>query len=167
GDDWPSSYVANRIKPSLAALPPAQREPVQAVCARIAELAGPAEAPARIHGDLWRGNLLWGADGQVWLVDAGAAHGGHRETDLAMLAWFGAPYLDEIIAAYDERSPLADGWRARIALHQLHPMPVHATLFGGGYAEAAAEAARSLLRQRADAEIASLSNAFGLDGRWT
>ena len=44
-------------------------------------------APARLHGDLWAGNLLWTADGGV-LIDP-AAHGGHRETDLAMLALFG------------------------------------------------------------------------------
>ena len=43
-----------------------------------------------------------------WLIDP-AAHGGHRETDLAMLALFGAPFLDRILAAYDEVAPLAAG----------------------------------------------------------
>jgi len=146
-DDWPSFYVENRIDPYLAALTPAQREPLEAVCVRIAELAGPAETPARIHGDLWSGNLLWGADGQVWLVDAAAAHGGHRETDLAMLQWFGAPHLDAILSSYEAETPLSAGWRGRVALHQVHPMLVHATLFGGSYAERAAAAARSLLGQ--------------------
>ena len=51
---------------------------------RIEEFAGPAEPPARIHGDLWSGNVVWSSDGVAWLVDP-AAHGGHRETDLAML----------------------------------------------------------------------------------
>jgi len=143
--DWATFYVEQRIKPYLAALTPAQRRDVEAVCEQIESLAGPAESPARIHGDLWSGNLLWGAGGQVWLVDAASAHGGHRETDLAMLQWFGAPHLEEIISAYDETFPLADGWRARVALHQLHPMLVHATLFGGGYRDRAAATARSLL----------------------
>ncbi|WP_404386605.1 fructosamine kinase family protein [Knoellia locipacati] len=90
------------------------------------------DTPSRVHGDLWSGNLMWTAHGVV-LIDP-AAHGGHRESDLAMLALFGAPHLDRIVAAYEEVSPLDDGWRARIPLHQLHPLLVHAVLFGGGYA---------------------------------
>ena len=86
--------------------------------------------------------MLWGDDGAV-LVDP-AAHGGHRETDLAMLALFGLPHLDRVLAAYDEAYPLADGWRDRVALHQLHPLLVHATLFGGGYVGQATAVARRL-----------------------
>ena len=144
--EWSVFYVEQRVQPYLRALTSDQRRIVDEVCERIDSLAGPPEPAARIHGDLWSGNLLWAADGQVWLVDAASAHGGHRETDLAMLAWFGAPHLDEIVAAYDAAFPLAEGWRARVRLHQLHPMLVHATLFGGGYGETAAAAARSLLR---------------------
>ena len=143
--DWPSFYVERRLRPYLDALTRDQRMAIEAVIDRIDVLAGPAEPPARIHGDLWSGNLVWGSDGQVWLVDAASAHGGHRETDLAMLAWFGAPHLEVILKAYDDTAPLAPGWQERVALHQLHPMLVHATLFGGGYGERAATAARSLL----------------------
>jgi Fructosamine kinase len=50
-----------------------------------------------------------------------------------MLALFGAPYLDRILAAYQEGAPLAAGWQARVPLHQLHPLLVHVCLFGGGY----------------------------------
>jgi fructosamine-3-kinase len=105
---------------------------------------GPAEPPARLHGDLWNGNLIWAADGQVWLIDP-AAHGGHRESDLAMLALFGAPHLDRIIGAYDDTSPLAPGWRTRVGLHQAWPLLVHAALFGGGYGASAVRALRSAL----------------------
>ncbi len=108
---------------------------VERVCGRLAELV-PAEPPARLHGDLWSGNLLWGGDGRVWLVDAAAAHAGHRETDLALLALFGAPHLDRVEAAYAEVVPLADGWRERQGIHQLHPLLLHAVLFGGGYGAA-------------------------------
>ena len=100
---------------------------------------------ARIHGDLWSGNLLWDADpanrvGAV-LIDP-MAHGGHAETDLAMLALFGCPFLDRIIAAYDEASPLAEGWRDRVRLHQLAPLLHHCALFGRSYARSALAAAR-------------------------
>ncbi|OLF16517.1 fructosamine kinase [Actinophytocola xanthii] len=147
GEDWPSWYAEHRLLPYLRtvadqgfALPEVER-----VCARLDELAGPAEPPARLHGDLWSGNVLWSADGRAWLIDP-AAHGGHRETDLAMLHLFGCAHLDRIVAAYDETAPLAAGWRARIPLHQLFPLLVHAVLFGGGYARQAAQAARAALR---------------------
>ena len=91
---------------------------------------------ARLHGGLWAGNVLWGAGpssptGGV-LIDP-MAYGGHAETDLAMLALFGYPFLDEVLLGYDEVSPLADGWRERVGLHQLAPLLLHCVLFGGWY----------------------------------
>lgn len=97
--------------------------------------------PARIHGDLWSGNVLWSPRGVV-LIDP-AAHGGHRLTDLAMLALFGTPHLARIHAAYAEASKfLPDDWRDLLGLHQLHPLLVHAELFGGGYRAQVTDVAR-------------------------
>lgn len=143
--DWGTFYVERRVLPYVGALSPAERRDVEAACARITEVAGPPEPPALIHGDLWSGNLVWTAAADVALVDAASVHGGHRETDLGMLALFGAPHLDRILAAYEEARPLAEGWRDRVPLHQLHPLLVHATLFGGGYGARAAAAARTAL----------------------
>ena len=103
---------------------------------------GPPMAPARLHGDLWSGNVLWGADGQAWIIDP-AAHGGHPESDLAMLALFGVPHLGDILAGYQEVAPLADGWQGRLPLHQAWPLLVHAALFGGGYGASAISALRT------------------------
>ena len=80
------------------------------------------------------------------LIDP-AAHGGHREADLAMLALFGAPHLERVLAAYDEAAPLADGWRDRVLLHQVHPLLLHAVLFGG-VVRRAGGAGRAALRLR-------------------
>ena len=104
---------------------------MESVVRRIVDLAGPDEPPARLHGDLWSGNLIWGQESRVWLIDP-AAHGGHRESDLAMLALFGCPQLPRVVDAYREVTPLADGWEDRVALHQLFPLLVHACMFGGG-----------------------------------
>ena len=149
GTEWASWYAEQRLVPYLkkahddGALDDADLSLVETVASRIGELAGPPEPPSRIHGDLWAGNVLW-SGGRGWLIDP-AAHGGHRETDLAMLALFGAPFLDRILASYDEVAPLAAGWRARVPLHQLHPLLVHACLFGAGYAGPVADAARAAL----------------------
>lgn len=89
------------------------------------------EPPARVHGDLWSGNVMWTADGAV-LIDP-AAHGGHPLTDLAMLDLFGLPFLRHVLAAYEATHPLSDGWRDLLGLHQVYPVGMHAVLFGGGY----------------------------------
>ena len=146
---WPQWYARRRLLPYLrmavdsGALWQEDGRLVEAVIDRIDSLAGPAEPPSRIHGDLWAGNVLWSGD-RGWLIDP-AAHGGHRETDLAMLALFGAPDLDRILAGYNDTAPLAAGWRSRIPLHQLHPLLVHACLFGASYREGVQAAARSAL----------------------
>jgi fructosamine-3-kinase len=104
------------------------------------------EPPCRTHGDLWPGNVLWGARGRAWLIDP-AAHGGHRETDLAELALFGGvPDLDAVLGAYQEVFPLAEGWRERVPLHQLHLLLVHTAAFGEGYRAAVRAAADAVLR---------------------
>jgi len=149
GGGWPEWYADRRLLPFLrravdaGALRPDDARLVEAVIERIGSLAGPPEPPSRIHGDCWAGNVLW-SRGRGWLIDP-AAHGGHRETDLAMLALFGAPDLDRILAGYNDTVPLAEGWRSRIPLHQLHPLLVHACLFGASYREEVRSAARAAL----------------------
>ncbi|MEV5364004.1 fructosamine kinase family protein [Streptomyces cellulosae] len=150
GDDWPAWYAEHRVLPYLrlavdaGTITAGEAAVVERVCTRLPELAGPAEPPARLHGDLWSGNVLWGADGKVHVIDP-AAHGGHRETDLAMLALFGCPLLDTVLEGYQDVAPLAEGWRERVGVHQLFPLLVHAVLFGRGYAGQALAAARSAL----------------------
>lgn len=146
---WGSFYARERLAPMvrLAAdrLDAECRADVRAVIARCkAGDFDDGDVPARLHGDLWSGNVMWTPDGAV-LIDP-AAHGGHRETDLAMLALFGCPHFDEVIVGYESVRPLRDEWRARVGLHQLYPLLAHVVLFGSGYVRPTAAAARGALR---------------------
>ncbi len=123
---WPLARAAD----ARGALPPGTLHTLERVDA--AALLPDDDVPARLHGDLWTGNVLGrAADGEPLLIDP-AAHVGPREVDLAMLQLFGAPAAP-FFAAYEEVWPLPDGWRERVELHQLTPLLVHAVLFGGGY----------------------------------
>ena len=120
-----------RLAAEASALSDATIAAIEAMAGRLNELGLPAEAPARLHGDLWAGNRLVDLDGHSWLIDP-AAFGGHREFDLAMMDLFGG-FGPECWAAYDDVAPLADGWQARVPLHQLAPLITHAIKFGGAY----------------------------------
>ncbi len=142
-DSWPQMYAELRLGPLLGPDLPACSELAE-VLGEEPEWAGPAEAPSLLHGDLWSGNVIW--SDRPRLVDP-ACHVGHRETDLAMLALFGAPLLEVILAAYQQAFPLAAGWQDRVALHQLWPLLVHHRMFGGGYGARAEAVATGYLRR--------------------
>ena len=143
---WGVFYADERLVPmaqrAATRLDSTTRDAIAAVVTRCrAGQFDDDDRPARLHGDLWSGNVMWTAGGVV-LIDP-AAHGGHRETDLAMLALFGCPHLDAVIDGYQDVCRLAPGWRARVGLHQLYPLLAHVALFGGGYAAQTQAAARS------------------------
>jgi fructosamine-3-kinase len=147
--DWPSFYAQRRLAPLLEiararrVLSESGARAVEQVCERIEQLVGPSEPPSRLHGDLWGGNVMGGADGRAWLIDP-SCYGGHREVDLAMLRHVGGVggTLNIIFDAYEEAAPLAAGAGERVELYQLAPLLVHAVLFGGSYGAAAERAAR-------------------------
>ncbi|WP_052847557.1 fructosamine kinase family protein [Streptomyces avicenniae] len=147
--DWAMFHVEHRLLPllrqaaDLGRVAPADARAVERLCNRIGEIAGPPQPPAVIHGDLWSGNVQWSPDGRPRLIDP-AAQGGHPETDLALLDLFGCPHLDALLAAYAETRPVP-GRAARVPLHQLQHLLVHAVLFGGPYGRESGAAARAAL----------------------
>jgi fructosamine-3-kinase len=134
---WAEFYARRRLEPLVRAgvetgiLPADCARDLERLAARLRDLLGPEEPPARLHGDLWSGNAIVDGSGAPVLVDP-AAYGGQREVDLAMMRLFGG-FSERVFAAYDEVAPLAPGHEERRDLHQLHPLLVHALLFGGGY----------------------------------
>ncbi len=151
-EDWATFYAERRLLPLLAialerrSITETCARDVGRLCERIGGLCGPPEPPARLHGDLWHGNVLADTNGDPWLIDP-SAHGGHREVDLAMLRLFGSP-SERVFAAYEEIAPLCDGWRERVELWQLAPLLVHAALFAGSYGQAVARIAHRYAGQR-------------------
>jgi fructosamine-3-kinase len=134
---WAAFYRGRRLEPQLrlacdhGLATPEMRRGFERLFARLEALVGPAEPPARLHGDLWSGNLIRSAAGVPCLIDP-AAYGGHREIDLAMMRLFGG-FGPRVFAAYAEAFPLAAGHEERIDLYQLYPLMVHVNLFGGAY----------------------------------
>jgi len=134
---WIEFYATQRLLPLIRlardgqALPDRTLRGLETIAGQLGELGGDPEPPARLHGDLWAGNRLVGRGGRNWLIDP-AAHGGHREFDLAMMRLFGG-FGPDVFAAYAETHPLVAEWQDRVALHQLAPLVIHAVKFGGSY----------------------------------
>lgn len=142
---WPELWVEVRLAPmveralALGRGDPSWPRALEHLRCGAARQLWPEEPPARLHGDLWTGNVLYSDHGPA-LIDP-APYGGHREIDLAMLALFGG-LSDDIIDTYHAVYPLSAGWRERLELGQLYPLLVHTVLFGGGYAAQAHEILR-------------------------
>ena len=147
---WATFYVEQRVLPfarkaaEAGNLSGAGMDVVKRACDAL--LAEDEDAPvARIHGDLWAGNLLFGSEGPRFIDPA--AHGGHPLTDIAMLELFGAPHFSAIVDGYlDAGGELGADWQRRIAVHQLHPLAVHAWTHGPSYGQALVRAAEETLR---------------------
>ncbi|MFY0605827.1 MAG: fructosamine kinase family protein [Cyclobacteriaceae bacterium] len=92
------------------------------------------EPPALLHGDLWSGNFMIGANGEAFIFDP-AVYFGHREMELAFTKMFGG-FNEPFYEAYNASYPMDKGFQQREDLCNLYPLLVHANLFGGGYISA-------------------------------
>jgi fructosamine-3-kinase len=142
---WPEFYRSRRLEPQLALArdaglcSSAMARGFDRLFTVLDERVGPAEPPARLHGDLWGGNAIADETGVACLIDP-AVYGGHREVDLAMMRLFGG-FGHHVFAAYEEEWPLDPGHEERVPLYQLYFLMVHVNLFGGPYV---AQAERAL-----------------------
>jgi len=148
GRDWPTFFRDARIAHALeiamarGRLSPGTESAVLRAMDRVEQVLEVAEPLVRLHGDLWRGNVLCTPTQDPVFIDP-AAYCGHREVDLAMLDLFGG-WTPRCHAAYEQSYPLAPGWRRRRQVYQLYPLLVHAALFGGGYEGQVSRLARGL-----------------------
>ncbi len=146
---WAEFYRACRLGPQLqraverSLASPLARRGLERVMDTLEVLVGPPEPPARLHGDLWGGNLMVDETGGPCLIDP-AVHGGHREVDLAMMRLFGG-FSPRVFDAYQEAYPLEPGHEERLPLYQLYPLLVHVNLFGRSYLASLEEALAQLI----------------------
>ena len=142
--DWPTFYAERRLLPLLpeAGLSARGTRAVEAVCDRIAELAGPPEPPARLHGDLWSGNVHWDRAGSRLADRPGRLRRPPRgrPRDAAAVRPPGRDVLRRLRRAPSRSRRAAQD---RVPLYQLFPLLVHAALFGGGYARRQLSALRA------------------------
>ncbi len=146
-EHWAEFYAYRRIEPLVrrardaGSLPPGLAREASQMLSRFDTLCGPEEEPARLHGDLWSGNVMTGRDGLAVLIDP-SVYGGHREIDLAMMRLFGG-FSERTFDAYANQHPLSEEAADRVLFYQFYPLLVHITLFGGGYVDQFAQALRA------------------------
>src|SRR5690348_6768952 len=136
-DDGWRFFAERRLLPQMrrardrGLIEPRDADAIESVCRRLRELI-PDLPPVLLHGDLWLGNLHVCGDGSPALIDAGAAHYGWAEAELAMLTLFRSP-PGAFFRMYAERAPLRRDWRQRAPLYNLYHLLNHVNLFGAGY----------------------------------
>ena len=149
-DSWASCYSDRRIAPlkqraedlGLLTRPLAGR--LNELIDAIPQLAHVSEPAARLHGDLWNGNILADENGAPCLLDP-AVYGGHRKIDLAMMKLSGG-FDASVWSAYEEAAPFEPGAEARVPLYQVYPLLVHVCLFGKSDLAQLSEALDAVMR---------------------
>jgi protein-ribulosamine 3-kinase len=137
-DDWSTFWRDQRLKPQLAMTEASGHSSRllhmgEQLLDSIGQLLdGHQPAASLLHGDLWAGNKAFTDDGQAVIFDP-ATYYGDRETDIAMTELFGG-FGPSFYSAYQEHSPLPDGYKLRRDLYNLYHMLNHLNLFGGAYA---------------------------------
>lgn len=88
-------------------------------------------SPSLLHGDLWGGNWIVGANGVPYLIDPAVFYG-HYEFEIAFTELFGG-FPSRFYESYNERMPLSSDYHERKQLYQLFYLLVHLNLFGESY----------------------------------
>lgn len=136
-DSWVAFYRQRRLLP-LAQLAEARgllsagrRERLFKLIEQLERWLPVRPAASLLHGDLWSGNWLAGADGRPYLIDPAVSYG-DREHELAFTELFGG-FSARFYAAYSEAAPLEPEYADRRSLYQLYYLLVHLIHFGERY----------------------------------
>lgn len=87
--------------------------------------------PSLLHGDIWRGNILFNRSGAT-LIDPAISFG-DKEMELAFIMMFDT-FSETFFDNYSEVHPLSDDfYDIKVPLYQIYPTLVHVALYGSSY----------------------------------
>lgn len=116
-------------------LPDEDLRRVERLAERLDEYLEEPESASLIHGDVWGGNVIAGADGISGFLDPAIYHA-DPEIELAFITLFGT-FGETFFERYAEIRPIRDGFfEVRRDLYNLYPLLTHVRLFNGKYLEA-------------------------------
>jgi fructosamine-3-kinase len=104
---------------AVATLEAGDRKGLERICDRLPSLV-PAMPSVLNHGDLYRANIVADERGRPVFIDP-AVCWMWPESDLSMMYCF-EPAPEAFFRAYEEVSPLDDGWRERMPLLHLREL---------------------------------------------
>ncbi len=129
GEDWPTFFVDNRIRPHLddPAVPAEFRHRLERASDGPIQSRLPRDPPASLtHGDLWVGNIV---DGR-WVIDPEVSYA-DRELDLAcMLMSEQHPLPAQFWASYRSAWPIPADFESRRLILGLHHRLLQVRHFG-------------------------------------
>jgi len=136
--DWVEFFRDRRLLYAAGVAHEAGRLPsedlgrVERLAGRLDDLIGEPNAPALVHGDAWRGNVLAQGDGISAFLDPALYHA-DPEIELAFISLFNS-FGDSFMRRYAELRPIREGfYEGRRDLYNLYPLLIHTYYFGGGY----------------------------------
>ncbi len=137
-DNWIDFFRDERLLPQFMAaekyFDQKDQEKIQKLVDHLDDFLLKDEKPSLIHGDLWSGNVITGADGKAWLIDP-AAYVGSAEADIAMTELFGG-FPEVFYETYKDEAKMQAGYEDRRDLYNLYQLLNHLNMFGAGYLEA-------------------------------
>jgi fructosamine-3-kinase len=137
---WIDYYRERRLFPQMkraeekGRMPLARRKKLEALMSSLEKWLPKDASPSLLHGDLWGGNWLAGANGVPYLIDPAVFYG-HHEFEIAFTELFGG-FPQRFYEAYNEQRPLSPEYEERKPLYQLFYLLVHLNLFGETYGRA-------------------------------
>ena len=97
---------------------------------KVKNLLSNSIKPSLLHGDLWRGNVIFGINGPVF-IDTSCYYG-HSEADLALTYMFGG-FSKDFYSSYNVHNPLQSGFELRKPIYMLYHYLNHLNIFGRLY----------------------------------
>ena len=133
---WINFFIEHRLKPQIdlakskGLLTNQHQSLFEKLFVKLPEIFDD-EKPALVHGDLWRGNLVFDESTDPVLIDP-SVYFGSRHMDLAMTTLFGG-FDPAFYDSYQYHYPLPQNHKQQWEICNLYPLLVHLNLFGESY----------------------------------